>query len=159
MTPWTVACQAPVSLGRILQLVAISFSRESCWPRNQTGVSSPSLQADSLPTELQRKPKSKSCSVVSHSLWSHGLYSPCTSPGQNTGVGSFSLHQEIFQPRNGIQVSLIAGRFFTCWATMTSLVYHKVRWRKRKLKSRWNFDHCVSVFSLVPRFFFFLKEN
>ena len=26
----------------------------------------------------------------------HGLYSPCNSPGQNTGVGSLSLLQEIF---------------------------------------------------------------
>ena len=31
------------------------------------------------------------CSVVSDSLWSHGLYSPWNSPGQTTGVGSLSL--------------------------------------------------------------------
>ena len=30
------------------------------------------------------------------SLWLHGLYSPWNSPGQNTGVGSLSLHQGIF---------------------------------------------------------------
>ena len=35
-------------------------------------------------------------SVVSHSLWPHGLYSPWNSPGQNTGVGSLSLLQGIF---------------------------------------------------------------
>ena len=29
-------------------------------------------------------------------LWPHGLYSPWNSPGQNTGVGSLSLLQEIF---------------------------------------------------------------
>ena len=39
---------------------------------------------------------SGSCSVVSNSLWPHGLYSPWTSPGQNTGVGSLSLLQGIF---------------------------------------------------------------
>ena len=38
---------------RILQWVACPFSRSSR-PRNQTG--SPALQADSLPTELSRKP-------------------------------------------------------------------------------------------------------
>ena len=38
---------------------------------------------------------SKSCSVVSSSLWLHGLYSPWNSPGQNTGVGSRSLLQGI----------------------------------------------------------------
>ena len=33
---------------------------------------------------------------MSDSLWPHGLYSPWTSPGQNTGVGSLSLLQRIF---------------------------------------------------------------
>ena len=33
---------------------------------------------------------------MSHSLRPHGLYSPCNSPGQNTGVGSLSLLQGIF---------------------------------------------------------------
>ena len=40
--------------------------------------------------------ESKSHSVVSDSLRPHGLYSPWNSPGQNTGVGSLSLLQEIF---------------------------------------------------------------
>ena len=43
-TLWTVACQPPLSLGisqaRILEWVAISFSRGSSWPRNWTQVSS-----------------------------------------------------------------------------------------------------------------------
>ena len=34
--------------------------------------------------------------VVSNSLQAHGLYSPWNSPGQNTGVGSFSLLHGIF---------------------------------------------------------------
>ena len=40
--------------------------------------------------------ESESCSVVSHSLWPHGLLSPWNSPGQNVGVGSLSLLQGIF---------------------------------------------------------------
>ena len=40
--------------------------------------------------------ESESRSVVSDSLQPHGLYSPWNSPGQNTGVGSFSLFQGIF---------------------------------------------------------------
>ena len=32
-------------------------------------------------------------------LWTHGLYSPSNSPGQNTGVSSFSLLQGIFPTR------------------------------------------------------------
>ena len=39
---------------------------------------------------------SESLSVVSNSLWPHGLCSPWNSPGQNTGVGSLSLLQGIF---------------------------------------------------------------
>ena len=39
---------------------------------------------------------SESRSVVSDSLQPHGLYSPWNSPGQNTGVDSFSLLQGIF---------------------------------------------------------------
>ena len=40
--------------------------------------------------------KSESQLVLSDSLWPHGLYSPWNFPGQNTGVGSLSLLQEIF---------------------------------------------------------------
>ena len=43
VTPWTVAHQAPLSMGffqaRILEWIAISFSRGSSRPRNQTRVS------------------------------------------------------------------------------------------------------------------------
>ena len=44
VTLWTVACQAPssvlgISQARILEWVAISFSRGSSWPRDQTCIS------------------------------------------------------------------------------------------------------------------------
>ena len=39
---------------------------------------------------------SESHSVMCDSLWPQGLYSPRNSPGQNIGVGSLSLLQEIF---------------------------------------------------------------
>ena len=39
--------------------------------------------------------ENESCSAVSNSLWPHGLYSPWSSPGQDTGVGSHSLLQGI----------------------------------------------------------------
>ena len=42
------------------------------------------------------KSKSESFSVLSDSLWSHGLYIPWNSPGLNTGVGSLSLLQGLF---------------------------------------------------------------
>ena len=44
-------------------------------------------------------------SVISDSLWPHGLYSPWNSPGQDTGVGSLSLLQEIL-PTQGSNPNL-----------------------------------------------------
>ena len=64
---------------------------------------------------------SESHSVVSDSLGPYGLYSPWNSPGQNIGVCSLSLLQVISQPRNQTQVSCIAGRFLTSWATRKAL--------------------------------------
>ena len=40
--------------------------------------------------------ESESHSVMSNSLWPHGLYSPWNFPGQNTGVSSLCLLQGIF---------------------------------------------------------------
>ena len=51
----------------------------------------------------------ESRSVVSDSLWPHGLYSPWNSPGQNTEVGSFSLLQRIF-PTQGWNPGLLHCR-------------------------------------------------
>ena len=42
--------------------------------------------------------------------------------GQNTGVGSLSLLQGIFQPRVRTQVFCIAAGFFTSWATREALL-------------------------------------
>ena len=44
-------------------------------------------------------------SVVSDSLWLHGLHSPWNSPGQNAAVGSLSLLQGIF-PTQGLNPGL-----------------------------------------------------
>ena len=47
--------------------------------------------------------------VVSDCLRPHGLYSPWNSPGQNTGMGSCSLLQEIF-PTQGLNPGLLHCR-------------------------------------------------
>ena len=62
-----------------------------------------------------------SCSVVSASLWPHGLLPasllcPWDSPGKNTGVGSHFLLQGIFPTQDRTQVSWVAGGFLTIWA-------------------------------------------
>ena len=56
-------------------------------------------------------------SVMSNSLWPHGLHSPWSSPGQNTRVGSHSLLQGIFPTQGSNPGLLHATRFFTSWAT------------------------------------------
>ena len=76
-TPWTVACQAPLSMGilqtRILKCVAMSSSRGYSQLRGQIQVSL--LQEDSLSSESLGKPK-------------------------NTGVGGLFLLQGIFLSQN-----------------------------------------------------------
>ena len=57
---------------------------------------------------------------MSNSLWPHGLNSPWNSPGQTTGVGTLPFSRGSSKPRGQIQVSHIAGRFFTTNATWQS---------------------------------------
>ena len=83
-----------------------------CRPTGQTLLLSRASQSSAM-----RPPPPHRCSVVSDSLWPHGLYRPWNSPGQNTGVGCFSLLQGIFPTQGLTQVSCIAGGFFTRWAT------------------------------------------
>ena len=65
-------------------------------------------------------------SVVSNSLQPHGLWTtrllcPWDSPGKNTGVVAISSSRGSSQPRSWTQVSHVAGRFFTSWATRGAL--------------------------------------
>jgi len=75
---------------RIVEWVAIPFSRGSSQPRDQTHVS---LIAGRFFT-----------------IWA-------TWKSKNTGVGSLSFTMGSSQPRNRTGVSCIAGRFFTSWDT------------------------------------------
>ena len=50
-----------------------------------------------------------SCSVISDSLWPHGLHSPRNSLGQNTRIGSCFLPQGIF-PTQGLNPGLLHCR-------------------------------------------------
>ena len=63
----------------------------------------------------------ESCSVVLDSLQHYALYRPWNSLGQNTGVVAFPFSRGSLQPRDWTQVSCIAGRFFTSWATIHTI--------------------------------------
>ena len=93
---------------RILEWVAISSSRGSSWPRTEpVSVTTPALAGGFLPTRPTWE--SESDSVMSDSLWPHGLNSTQNSLGQNTGVGSLSLLQGIFSTQ-GLNWNLLHCR-------------------------------------------------
>ena len=112
------------SQARVLEWVAITFSRRYSWPRDWTqvscvagrfftvwaigksrkGLNDLDLEPDILEHEVKWALGSTERSEVKvkayqlcQTLHSHGLYSAWNSPGQNTGVGSLSLLQGIFQ--------------------------------------------------------------
>ena len=67
------------------------------------------------------------------SLWPRGLLPtrflcPWNSPGSNTGVGCHSLLKAIFPT----QVSCIAGRFFTVWATRDFFDKYQKAWSMKE---------------------------
>ena len=73
-------------------MLFLDFWQHACWPKWR------------VPGK-----ESESHSVLSDSLQPHGLYSPWSSPGQNTGVGSLSLLQGIF-PTQGLNLGLLHYR-------------------------------------------------
>ena len=84
---------------RILEWVALPFSRGSSEPRDRIQVSH--ITVDSLPAEPQWKPK-------------------------NTGMSHLSFFQRSSQPRNQTGASCIAGGFFTNWVIREPTNFHMV---------------------------------
>ena len=77
---------------------------------------------------------------MSNSLWSYGLWParilcPCDSPGKNTGVGSHSLLQRIFPPRDQTHDSYITDRLFTCLSHQFLTVVFPNRFKIRQRKN------------------------
>ena len=70
------------------------FGKLSSGHRTGKGQFSFQSQRRAMPKNVQSE--SESPSVMSDPLQPHGLYSPWSSPGQNTEVGSHSLLQGIF---------------------------------------------------------------
>ena len=66
-------------------------------------------RSSSAQTGLKLGYETESHSFLSDSLQPHGLYIPWNSPGQNTGVGSFSLLWRIF-PTQGLNTGLVHCR-------------------------------------------------
>ena len=142
MNPWTVAHQAPLSMG---------FSRQEYWsglpfpspgdlpdPGIEPGF--PALEADSLPSEPPGKPHlykkdsqistpvqsevkvlvTESCLTLCYPMDYSSPGSPAhgDSPSKNTGVGCHTLHHRIF-PIQGLNLGLLHNR---------QILYHLSHW-------------------------------
>ena len=89
VTPWTVACQTPLSIGFSRQEYYSGLPFPSPGDLSDPGIEprSPALQADSLPTELQGKPCVKyAAAAAAKSLQScPTLHDPmdCSPPGSS----------------------------------------------------------------------------
>jgi len=78
-----------------------------------------------------------------HGLWTTRLLCPWDSPGKNTRVVAISSSRGSSQPRSWTQVSQVAGRFFTSWATRGALRDDNARlWKCR-------FHPCFSLSSIT----------
>ena len=76
VTPWTIACQAPLSMGfsRKEYCNGLPFSSPGVLPNPWMEPGSPALQGRFFTTKPLWKPKiSESHSVLPYSLWPHGL--------------------------------------------------------------------------------------
>ena len=78
---------------------------------------------------------------VTHGSYPTRLLCPWNFPGKNTGVVCHSLLQQIFST----QVSCIAGRFFTIWATRDTDLYLWVIPFSLCIKQ--TFSYVISVFT------------
>ena len=100
---WTLCFPVPKYHPAGMGSTINSWSTASTMPCNFSTIST------QAPT-LHKVKWSESHSVVSDSLWPHGLYSPWNSPDQNTREGSLSLLQGIF-PTQGLNPGLLHCRW------------------------------------------------
>ena len=111
-----------ISQARILEWVAISFSRGSSWPRDKTHVSW--LAGGFFTTEPPEKPPqmklAQSCLTLCDPMdyTVHGILQ-----ARILEWVAISFSRESSQPRDWIQVSHIAGGFFISWATREAQEY------------------------------------
>ena len=97
------------------------------WSRTNFISSLPSIPELPHRTPQGSLSESERLSVMSDSLWPHGLYSSWNSPGQNTGVGSLSLLQQIFLTQESNHGLLHCRRpQFKSWV-------RKICWRRERL--------------------------
>ena len=63
------------------------------------------------------------CSVVSNSLWPHGLFSPWDFPGKNTEWVAISSSKGFSQPRNQTRISCIGRWILYHWVKLLIIFF------------------------------------
>ena len=153
VTLWTVACQAPLSMG---------FSRQEYWsglpclppgdlPNPGITPRSPALQLDSLPTEPQGSPKKQAFKILKHVVsWDphfslnveiQGVLRPCPSQ-QDIQLTRFLSHQpcSAFHCCTGyLGPSVLKFRALGSWGIWKRVVHSRqIHWeRSTDLKHIW----------------------
>ena len=104
-----------------------------------------------------------SCSAVSDSLWTRGLYIACQAPlsmgilrARILGWVAMPSSRGSSQLRDQNQVSCIAGKFFTVWAIREAYIYiyiererERERKRERKCIYKYIYLYTVSVYVYI----------
>ena len=119
--------------GRVLEWIAISFSRGSSRPRNQTRVSRIAGRRFTIWATMVLKFITKIVVyLLSHGqlllpcgLWTTRLLCPWVFPGKSTGVLAISFFRGYSWPRNRTCISYIVKQILYHWATREA---HKETW-------------------------------
>ena len=111
-----------------------------------------------------KESESENCSVMSNSLWPHGLVHGILQARILEWV-AFPLSRGLSQSRDQTLVSCIAGEFFTSWATKMNIQFsiclmwqemydHLYRGRQTPVKSlsitQWYKQKCYGLVVLLP---------
>ena len=124
---WSPAISCAEGVSRFPEDRGRTAALKSPW-RQPRGAELPQLQAGGCESSEgpEWKKESVSCSVVSDSLWAHGLY-PARFPVHGTLQTrivewvAIPFSRGSAQPNNWTWVSCTAGRSFTVWATKEAL--------------------------------------
>ena len=133
----TIAHQAPLLQARILEWVALPTSRRSSWPGIKPApLKSTALAGRFFTTSIIRKAQQYhlcvlTCSVMSDSLWPHGLQPtrllcPWQFSGQEYWSGMPCPPPEDSQSTDQTHIFHIAGGFLTTWAKGKGIPYDRI---------------------------------
>ena len=122
-TPWIAARQASLSITNSRSSLRLT-SIESVMPPSHLILCCPLLLLPPIPPTIKVFSNESTLRMRWPKYWSFSFSIVHDySPGQNTGWVTVPFSRGSSQPRDRTQVSHIAGRFFTSWATNKTQEY------------------------------------